>query len=132
MSGRMELEPGCDVMSWPAFRREAGSAVDAGQDEYDLRGRTVLVDEWPIDFASPPFSQASLCICNGVFLDRGRWEAEMASSFTGIYTSRNLAWFRVRGWGLWLKRGPGHDLHDVRERSHYLGRLRWRVLRPGS
>lgn len=51
---------------------------------------------------------------------------------TALYVHRELAWFRVRGYGLWVKWGSAPDLHVTRKTAHYLGRLRWKVLRPGG
>jgi hypothetical protein len=53
-----------------------------------------------------------------------------AARITGADASRDLAWFRIAGYGLWLKWGSGRDLHVTRTKAHYMGRLRWRVLRP--
>lgn len=52
------------------------------------------------------------------------------ATVTAVQVTRNLAWFRVRGYGLWLKWGRGRDLFTTRKRAHYAGRLRWKVLRP--
>ena len=49
---------------------------------------------------------------------------------TGRYISRDLAWFRIRGYGLWLKWGSRADLFTTRKHAHYLGRFRWKALRP--
>ena len=46
-----------------------------------------------------------------------------------FYVSRDLAWFRVCGYGLWFKWGRGTDLFTTRKHAHYMGRLRWKVLR---
>jgi hypothetical protein len=43
--------------------------------------------------------------------------------------TRELAWFRVRSRGLWLKWGRSRDLFTTRKAAHYAGRLRWKVLR---
>lgn len=42
----------------------------------------------------------------------------------------DLAWFRVNGYGLWVKWGSRPDLHATRKHAHYAGPLRWKVLRP--
>ena len=44
--------------------------------------------------------------------------------------TRNLAWFRVAGWGLWVKWGRDPDVYTVRLHAHRIGRVRWKVLRP--
>ena len=49
---------------------------------------------------------------------------------TGLRVVRELAWFRVRGYGLWVKWGSGRDLHTTRKTAHYLGPLRWKILSP--
>jgi hypothetical protein len=49
---------------------------------------------------------------------------------TALRVSRELAWFRIRGYGLWVKWGRRHDLYTTRKTAHYAGRLRWKVLRP--
>lgn len=49
---------------------------------------------------------------------------------TAIRVYRELGWFRVRGYGLWVKWGRRPDLSTTRKRAHYLGRLRWKILRP--
>ena len=49
---------------------------------------------------------------------------------TGRYISRDLAWFRIAGYGLWVKWDRGPDLFSTRKTAHYLGRLRWKALTP--
>ena len=49
---------------------------------------------------------------------------------TALRVYHGLAWFRVRGYGLWVAWGGTCDLHIVRKTAHYAGRFRWRVLRP--
>jgi hypothetical protein len=49
---------------------------------------------------------------------------------TALRVFRELAWFRVRGYGLWVKWGRGRDLHATRMTARYLGRVRWKILRP--
>lgn len=49
---------------------------------------------------------------------------------TALRIFRELAWFRVRGYGLWLKWGSAPDLHVTRKTAHYVGPLRWKALRP--
>ncbi len=49
---------------------------------------------------------------------------------TAIYISRDLAWFRVLGYGLWVKWGAGRDLFSTRKNAHYAGRFRWKGLTP--
>lgn len=49
---------------------------------------------------------------------------------TALRIHRNLVWFRIHGYGLWLKWGCGRDLYTTRRTAHYLGRLRWKTLRP--
>jgi len=49
---------------------------------------------------------------------------------TGFNVTRELAWFRIRGHGLWVKWGDRADLFTTRKYAHYIGRLRWKVLRP--
>jgi hypothetical protein len=49
---------------------------------------------------------------------------------TALRVYRDLAWFRIRGYGLWLRWGRSPDLHITRTTAHYAGRLRWKVLRP--
>lgn len=49
---------------------------------------------------------------------------------TALRVFRELAWFRVRGYGVWVKWGRGRDLHTTRKTAHYLGPLRWKALRP--
>jgi hypothetical protein len=44
--------------------------------------------------------------------------------------TRRLAWFRIAGYGLWLKWGRERDLFTTRRTAHYIGRFRWKVLRP--
>lgn len=45
-----------------------------------------------------------------------------------------VAWFRVRprSWGLWCKWAPDSDLFGTRKNAHYVGRFRWKVLRPAG
>lgn len=50
--------------------------------------------------------------------------------YTALRVHRELAWFRLRGHGLWVKWGRRPDLHCTRRDAHYLGRLRWKVLAP--
>lgn len=52
------------------------------------------------------------------------------SLITDLRITRGLAWFRVRGHGLWVKWSPGSDLFTTRKTAHYTGRLRWKVLHP--
>lgn len=49
---------------------------------------------------------------------------------TAIRVYRELAWFRVRGYGLWLAWGSHRDLFTTRKAAHYAGRFRWKVLTP--
>jgi hypothetical protein len=49
---------------------------------------------------------------------------------TGLQACRDLAWFRVHGYGLWVKWGRSADLYSTRQSAHYAGRLRWKMLRP--
>ena len=44
--------------------------------------------------------------------------------------TRDLAWFRIAGWGLWVKWGRTPDVFTTRMYAHYVGRFRWKVLRP--
>lgn len=56
--------------------------------------------------------------------------AQRVTAITAVRLARDLTWFRIRGYGLWLKWGRGPDLFTTRRTAHYLGRLRWKVLRP--
>jgi hypothetical protein len=49
---------------------------------------------------------------------------------TALRARYGLMWFRVLGHGLWVKWDRSPDLYTVRMTAHYLGRVRWRVLRP--
>jgi hypothetical protein len=53
-----------------------------------------------------------------------------AAVIASLQVTRNLAWFRVGGYGLWVKWGRSADLYSTRLNAHYAGRLRWKVLRP--
>jgi hypothetical protein len=46
--------------------------------------------------------------------------------------TRDLAWFRIGGYGLWLKWGSSPDLFTTRKHAHYVGRFRWKPLRPAE
>ena len=48
---------------------------------------------------------------------------------TAVHVSRRLAWFRVCGWGLWVKWSSDPDLFTTRQQAHYAGRFRWKALR---
>ena len=52
------------------------------------------------------------------------------SRITALRVHRSLAWFRIHGYGLWLKWGRSPDLYTTKRTAHYVGRLRWKVLRP--
>lgn len=57
----------------------------------------------------------------------------VSDRFTTARFNRDLAWLRIRGYGLWVKwsRDPeAPDLFGTRNRAHYIGRLRWKALRP--
>ena len=55
---------------------------------------------------------------------------ECADRITAARFYRNVTWFRIAGYGLWLKWGSAPDLHIVRKTAHYAGRFRWRALKP--
>ena len=50
---------------------------------------------------------------------------------TGARIYRDVAWFRICGYGLWVGWGRSRDLHFTRKHAHYWGRFRWKALRPG-
>lgn len=52
------------------------------------------------------------------------------SRVTVLRIHRHVAWFRIHGYGLWLKWGDGRDLYSTRRTARYVGRLRWKTLRP--
>jgi len=112
------------------FKRAAGTAAATGDDWLDLQGRTIVVPDGIVmlNFDELP----KIGVRNGHFIYQRHFDNETANRVTGAYASRRLAWFRVHGYGLWAKWGRGHDLHSTRKTAHYIGRLRWRVLRPGA
>ena len=56
--------------------------------------------------------------------------ADAAAGCPSGQATRELAWFRIAGWGLWVKWGRSPDVFTTRMYAHYVGRFRWKVLRP--
>ena len=58
-------------------------------------------------------------------------EVKSADRITAIRATRELAWFRVRGYGIWLAWSKRRrDLFSTRQTAHYCGQFRWKALRP--